>query len=53
MRVVGIEEIRRAVSPSAAIAAMRDAVIAYSRGECATPMPMICTSPGTTAARCT
>ncbi len=40
MRTVGIEEIRRAVSPAAAIDAMREAVIAYSRGECETPMPM-------------
>ena len=40
MRIVGIEEIRRAVSPAAAIDAMREAVIAYSRGECETPMPM-------------
>jgi ornithine cyclodeaminase/alanine dehydrogenase-like protein (mu-crystallin family) len=40
MKTIGIEEIRRAVSPSAAIDAMREAVIAYSRGECETPMPM-------------
>jgi ornithine cyclodeaminase len=40
MRTVGIEEIRRAVSPATAIDAMREAVIAYSREECETPMPM-------------
>jgi ornithine cyclodeaminase len=40
MRIVGIDEIRCAVSPAAAIDAMRHAVIAYSRGECETPMPM-------------
>jgi ornithine cyclodeaminase len=40
MRIVGFEEIRRAVSPAAAIDAMRKAVIAQSRGECDTPMPM-------------
>ena len=40
MRVVSQEEIRRSVSLPAAIAAMREAVIAQSRGECETPMPM-------------
>jgi len=40
MRTVAIDEIRRAVSPAAAIDAMREAVVAYSRGECETPMPM-------------
>ncbi len=40
MRVVGPEEIRRSVSRSGAIAAMREAVLAQSRGECDTPMPM-------------
>jgi ornithine cyclodeaminase len=40
MRVVGPEEIRRSVDFADAIAAMREAVIAQSRGECDTPMPM-------------
>ncbi len=40
MKVVGQEEIRRSVSLQGAIAAMREAVIAQSRGECDTPMPM-------------
>ncbi len=40
MKIVGPEEIRRSVSLSSAIAAMRAAVIAQSRGECDTPMPM-------------
>jgi ornithine cyclodeaminase len=40
MKVVGPDEIRRSVSLSGAIASMREAVIAQSRGECDTPMPM-------------
>jgi ornithine cyclodeaminase/alanine dehydrogenase-like protein (mu-crystallin family) len=40
VRVLGQEEIRRRVSPRQAIAAMRNAVLAQSRGECDTPMPM-------------
>jgi len=40
MRLVGEQEVRKLVSPSRAIAAMREAVIAQSRGECDTPMPM-------------
>jgi ornithine cyclodeaminase len=40
MRVVGAEEIRRSVDFAEAIGAMREAVIAQSRGECDTPMPM-------------
>ena len=40
MRVVGPEEIRRAIGLPESIEAMRDAVIAQSRGECDTPMPM-------------
>ncbi len=40
MRVVGPEEIRRAIDPAGAVAAMRDAVVAQSRGDCDTPMPM-------------
>lgn len=40
MKVVGQDEIRRSVSLPSAIAAMREAVIAQSRGECDTPMPM-------------
>jgi ornithine cyclodeaminase len=40
MNVIGPERIRGAVSRAAAIAAMREAVIAQSRGDCDTPMPM-------------
>ena len=40
MKIVGQDEIRRSVSRSAAIAAMREAVLAQSRGDCDTPMPM-------------
>ena len=40
MRVVGQDAIRGAVSRSAAIAAMREAVMAQSAGACDTPMPM-------------
>ena len=40
MRVVGAEEIRRAIDPAEAVAAMREAVVAQSRGDCDTPMPM-------------
>ena len=40
MKVVSQEEIRGSVSLPAAIAAMREAVIAQSRGQCDTPMPM-------------
>lgn len=40
MRIVGSEEVRKSVSLPAAIAAMREAVMAQSRGECDTPMPM-------------
>ncbi len=40
MRIVGPEEIRRSVDLSDAIASMREAVIAQSRGQCDTPMPM-------------
>ncbi len=40
MRIVGPDEIRKAIHPSAAIDAMRAAVVAQSRGECDTPMPM-------------
>ncbi|HEY1249893.1 MAG TPA: ornithine cyclodeaminase family protein [Thermoanaerobaculia bacterium] len=40
MRVVGSDEIRRALGLPESIEAMRDAVIAQSRGECDTPMPM-------------
>jgi ornithine cyclodeaminase len=40
MRIVGQEEIRRSIGSADAIAAMREAVIAQSRGECDTPMPM-------------
>ena len=40
MKVIGQDEIRRRVSAPRAIAAMRDAVLAQSMGECDTPMPM-------------
>jgi len=40
MRVVGQDAIRGAVSRAAAIAAMREAVMAQSAGACDTPMPM-------------
>ena len=40
MNVVGPEAIRRSVSRAAAIAAMREAVLAQARGELDTPMPM-------------
>jgi ornithine cyclodeaminase len=40
MKILGQEEIRRSVRLSGAIAAMREALIAQSRGECDTPMPM-------------
>ncbi len=40
MRIVGHEEIRRSVDFAQAIAAMREAVIAQSRGDLDTPMPM-------------
>ena len=40
MRVVPFEDVRRSVAPPAAIAAMREALLAQERGECDTPMPM-------------
>jgi ornithine cyclodeaminase len=40
MRIVGREEIRRSVDHAHSIAAMREAVIAQSRGDLDTPMPM-------------
>ena len=40
MRVVSTADIRRSLGPAAAIAAMRDALLAQARGECDTPMPM-------------
>jgi ornithine cyclodeaminase len=40
MKVIGQDEIRRLVSAPRAITAMRAAVLAQSRGECDTPMPM-------------
>jgi ornithine cyclodeaminase len=40
MKIVGQDEIRKSVNFSEAISAMRKAVIAQSRGECDTPMPM-------------
>jgi ornithine cyclodeaminase len=40
MRVVAGGDVRRSVAPEAAIAAMREALLAQARGECDTPMPM-------------
>lgn len=40
MRIVGPEEIRRSIGLPESIDAMREAVLAQSRGECDTPMPM-------------
>jgi ornithine cyclodeaminase len=40
MRILQLPEIRRALAYPAIIDRMRDALIAYSRGECDTPMPM-------------
>ena len=40
MRVVSPDQIRRSIGPREAIDAMREAVIAQSRGDCDTPMPM-------------
>ena len=40
MKIVGEHEIRKSVNLTDAIAAMREAVVAQSRGECDTPMPM-------------
>ena len=40
MRIVSSAAIRKSVDLSGGIAAMREAVIAQSRGECTTPMPM-------------
>lgn len=40
MKVIGPDEIRRRIGAAQAIAAMRDAVLAQTRGECDTPMPM-------------
>jgi ornithine cyclodeaminase len=40
VKLIGQDEIRRRISAPRAIAAMREAVIAQSRGACDTPMPM-------------
>lgn len=40
MKVIAQDEIRRRIGAARAIAAMREAVIAQSRGDCDTPMPM-------------
>ncbi len=40
MRTIGLDEIRRALIYREVIGRMRDALIAQSRGECDTPMPM-------------
>lgn len=40
MRILELPEIRRTLVYSDIIGLMRDALIAYSRGECETPMPM-------------
>lgn len=40
MRIVTLAEIQRSLACGAAIDCMREALIAHSRGECDTPMPM-------------
>ena len=40
MRILELPEIRRTLDYGEIIDRMRDALIAYSRGECDTPMPM-------------
>ena len=40
MRILTLEQIREHIDDDAIIARMRDALIAQSRGECETPMPM-------------
>ena len=40
LRIIGLSEIRRVLSYPALIDCMRDALIAQSRGECDTPLPM-------------
>src|SRR5258708_26649021 len=40
MRVLTLDEIRRRIDDLAVIDSMRDALLASSRGECDTPMPM-------------
>jgi ornithine cyclodeaminase len=40
MRILELPEIRRTLEYPAIVECMRDAVIAYSRGECEMPMPM-------------
>src|SRR5258705_13586761 len=40
MRVLALDEIRARIDDDAVIDAMRDALIAQSRGECDTPLPM-------------
>jgi ornithine cyclodeaminase len=40
VRVVPARQVRESIDPAGAIATMREAVIAQSRGQCDTPMPM-------------
>src|SRR3954454_19657138 len=40
MQILDLPEIRRALDYREVIGHMRDALIAFSRGECDTPMPM-------------
>ena len=40
MQILTLEQIRQRVDDAGVIARMRDALIAQSRGECDTPMPM-------------
>jgi ornithine cyclodeaminase len=40
VRILTLEEIRAALDDAKAIDCMREVLIAYARGECATPMPM-------------
>ncbi|MCU1237106.1 MAG: ornithine cyclodeaminase, partial [Candidatus Solibacter sp.] len=43
MRIMELAEIRRALDLPEIVHSMRNAVIAYSRGECEMPMPMYLT----------
>jgi len=46
MRILTLDEIRARIDDAAIIGCMRDALIAQSRGECETPMPMHLNPPG-------
>ena len=49
MRIVELEEIRGLIDGAELVAAMREALVAQSRGECDTPMPMHLDIPPETA----